>query len=114
MTVGNSAELKVNGPVVIKITGTLNVSGAAKVNNTTAIPGNLRILSSYSGSNGVSLGNGSNSYLLVYAPKTDVTISGAGPVFGTVAGKTITLSNSGTIHYDTRLSSIWYDLWLLL
>ena len=54
VTLGNSAQLKVNGPVVIKLTGTLNTSGATSLNNTTQIPSNLRILSSYSGSNGVS------------------------------------------------------------
>ncbi len=49
LTLTNSAQLRVNGPVVIKLTGTFNVSGASSVNNTTGIPGNLRISSSYSG-----------------------------------------------------------------
>ncbi len=114
VTVGNSAQLNVSGPVVIKLTGTLNVGGAAHVNNTTSIPGNLRILSSYSGSNGVAFGNSGNSRLLVYAPQTGITISGAGPLFGTAVGKTITISNSGAIHYDIRLLSVWPDLWPLI
>jgi hypothetical protein len=29
-------------------------------------------------------------------------------------GKTITLSNSGMIHYDTRLKTIWPDVWTLI
>jgi CSLREA domain-containing protein len=115
ITLGNSSQLKVNGPVAIKLTGTLNTSGATSLPNTTLIPSNLQILSSYSGSgNGVNFGNSSNLQLVVYAPRTGVNISGAVPVFGTVIGKTITLGNSGAIHYDTRLKTIWPAIWTLI
>jgi hypothetical protein len=114
VTLGNSAQLKVNGPVVIKLTGTLNTSGATNLNNTTLIPSNLQILSSYNGSNGVTLGNSANVYAVIYAPNTGLNISGAVPVFGTFAGKAITIGNSGAIHYDTQLKSIWPNLWTLI
>lgn len=114
VTLGNSSQLKVNGPVVIKLTGTLNTSGATSLNNTTQIPNNLRILSSYSGSNGVVLGNSANIYSVIYAPNTALNISGAAPLFGTAAAKSITLGGSGAIHYDTALISIWPDLWTLI
>jgi hypothetical protein len=114
VTLGNSAQLKVNGPVVIKLTGTLNTSGATFINNTTQIPSNLRILSSYSGSNGVVLGNSASIYSVIYAPNTGLNISGAAPLFGTAAGKSITLGGSGAIHYDTTLLSIWPALWTLI
>jgi hypothetical protein len=114
VTLGNSAQLKVNGPVVIKLTGTLNTSGATSLNNTTQIPSNLQILSSYSGTNGVILGNSANIYALIYASNTGLNISGAAPLFGTAAAKTITIGNSGAIHYDTQLKSIWPDLWTLI
>jgi len=110
----NSAQLKVNGPVVIKLTGTLTTSGATSLPNTTTIPSNLQILSSYSGSNGVTLGNSSTLQLVIYAPNTAVNISGSAPLFGTVLGKSITLSNSGAIHYDTQLKNIWPALWTLI
>jgi hypothetical protein len=114
VTLGNSAQLKVNGLVVIRMTGVLNTSGATSLNNTTQIPSNLRILSSYTGSNGVILGNGTNVYAVVYAPNTGVNISGSAPLFGTAAGKTIIIGNSGAIHYDTNLNSIWPALWTLI
>ncbi len=114
VTLTNSGQLKVNGPVVIKLTGTLNTSGATSLPNTTLIPSNLQILSSYSGSNGVTLGNSSSLQLVVYAPNTNVSITGSAPLFGTVAGKTITVSNSGMIHYDTKLKTIWPNLWTLI
>lgn len=114
VTLGNSAQLKVNGPVTIKLTGTLNPSGSSSINNTTLIPSNLRILSSYTGSNGVNFTNSASAYLIVYAPGTNVTISGAAPLFGTVVGKTLTVSNSGMLHYDVRLLNIWPSLWPLI
>lgn len=114
VTLGNSSQLKVNGPVVIKLTGTLNTSGATNLNNTTQIPSNLRILSSYSGSNGIVLGNSTSVYSVIYVPNTGLNISGAAPLFGTVAAKSITIGNSGAIHYDTTLISIWPDLWVMI
>jgi uncharacterized repeat protein (TIGR01451 family) len=114
VSLSNSAQLKVNGPVVIRLTGTLTTGGATSLPNTTMIPSNLQILSSYSGSNGVTLGNSSSLQLVIYAPNTGVSINGAAPLFGTVAAKTITLSNSGMIHYDTQLKSIWPAIWTLI
>jgi hypothetical protein len=115
ITLGNSAQLKVNGLVTIKMTGTLNLSGATSFTNTTGMPGNLRILSSLaSGGNGVILGNGTNVTMVVYAPQTGVSISGSAPLFGTVAAKRITMGNSGALHYDTQLKTIWPDLWILI
>jgi hypothetical protein len=114
VTLTNSAQLKVNGPVVIKLTGTLSASGATSLPNTTQIPSNLQILSSFTGSNGVSFSNGTSLQLVIYAPSTNVTISGSAPLFGTVVGKTVTISNSGMIHYDTLLKNIWPNIWSLI
>jgi uncharacterized repeat protein (TIGR01451 family) len=114
VTLTNSAQLRVNGLVVIKLTGTLTASGATSITNATNIPGNLRIISSYSGSNGVSLTNGTGVYLVIYAPNTGVTISGSVPAFGTVAAKTVTISSGGALHYDVQLKSIWPDIWSML
>jgi len=51
---------------------------------------------------------------MFYAHQTGVSISGTAPVFGGVVDKTITVGNSGTIHYDTRLNAIWPDIWSLI
>lgn len=107
ITLTNVAQLKVNGPVVIKLTGTLNASGASSINNTTAIPANLRILSSYTGSNGVSLSNATNTYMVVYAPQTSVSVSGSAPLFGAVVGKTLSVTNSGAVHFDITVQNSW-------
>jgi hypothetical protein len=114
VTLGNSAQLKVNGPVVIKMTGTLNTSGSSNLNNTTQIPSNLRILSSYSGSNGVVIGNSVSVYALMYSPQTGLNLSGSAPLFGTAAAKALTIGNSGAIHYDTQLKTVWPAVWTLV
>jgi hypothetical protein len=114
LTLTNSARLKVDGPVIIKLTGALNIGGASSFCNTTEIPGNLRILSSYSGVNGVTINNGANNHMIVYAPQTGISISGTGRLFGSVMGKTITVSNSGAIHYDTGLRTVWPEIWSLI
>jgi endonuclease G len=114
LTLTNSAQLKVDGPVVIKLTGALNIGGASRLSNTTEIPGNLRILSSYSEANGVTINNGANNFMVVYAPQTDIYISGTGRLFGGAVGKTITIGNSGAIHYDTGLRAVWSDIWSLV
>lgn len=114
VSLNRSAQLRVNGPVVIKLTGTLSAVGASSLPNTTMIPSNLQILSSYTGTTGVTFGNSSSLQLVIYAPQTGVTISGDAPLFGTVVGKTITVSNSGMIHYDTKLKTIWPELWTII
>ena len=114
VTLTNSAQLKVNGPVVIKLTGTLSTSGASSLNNTTQIPSNLRILSSLSGGTGITFGNSATVYVLIYAPTTGVNDSGSAPVFGEVVGKSVTISNSGAMHYDTTLKNAWPALWPLI
>jgi hypothetical protein len=110
----NSGQLKVNGPVVIKLTGTMTASGATSITNTTNVPGNLKVLSSYTGTTGVNLSNGTSVYMVIYAPNTGVIVSGSVPLFGTVGAKTLTVGSSGAIHYDTQLQSIWPNLWALL
>jgi len=110
----NSAQLKVNGPVTIKLTGTFTASGSTSVTNTTAVPANFRILSSYTGTTGVTLSNGTNVFMVIYAPATGVSITGNAPLFGTIAGKTLSVTNGGAVHYDVLLLNIWPTLWPLL
>jgi hypothetical protein len=62
----------------------------------------------------VTINNGANNYMMVYAPQTEVNISGVARLFGSVVGKTITVVNSGAIHYDTGLSAIWPEIWDLI
>src|SRR5207237_6337704 len=56
----------------------------------------------------VSLGGNGQIIAAVYAPNHDVTINGGGTdghVFGSVVGKTVTMTGVTNLHYDERLSS---------
>src|SRR5262249_3997454 len=91
LTLKGLGQLKVKGMVVIKLTGKLDIGEAGNLNNTTGIPGNLRILSSYSGANGVTIDNLLDNELVIYAPQTEINISGIGRLFGGAVGKTISV-----------------------
>jgi endonuclease G len=114
LTLSNSAQLKTDGTVTIRLTGALNVSGAAKALGAAGIPGNLRVLSSYGGAGGVTIGNSASVLMIVYAPQTGVSISGTGSLSGTAVGKSILVSTGGMIHYDTETKNAWQAIWSLV
>jgi hypothetical protein len=67
----------------------------------------MQVASSYTGNNGVTLSGGSGTYMTIYAPGTSVTVSGGGPLFGALVGKTLTVSGNSTIHQDLALPDVW-------
>ena len=105
LTLSGGSTLTVNGPVKIGTIGAFNASGGSLV-NTTLLPSNLQIAVSYSGNNGVTLSGGSSAYLTVYAPGTDVTLSGSSPLYGALVGKTLTLSGSSAVHFDVSVPAL--------
>jgi hypothetical protein len=106
MTLTGNATVQVSGPVMINLTGALSASGGSLV-NTTSVPSNLQIASSYTGNNGVAITGNTNAYLTIYAPGTNVTVTGGSPVFGALLGKTLTISGNSQVHYDIQLPQIW-------
>jgi hypothetical protein len=106
LTLSGGSVLRVNGPVVIYLTGQLNASGGSFL-NLTHVPANLQVWSSFTGGNGVTLAGGGGAYLAVYAPGTSVGLSGASPLYGALLGKTLTASGDSAIHYDVRLLTVW-------
>jgi hypothetical protein len=103
ISISGGATIKVAGPVVLYVKGTIAASGGA-FSNTTNFPADLRILDSYNGSNGVNISGGTQSYLTVYAPLTDVIISGNSPLTGAILGKTIVSSGNAQIHVDLNIA----------
>ena len=75
--------------------------------NNSSQSANLQFVSSYTGSQGVNVSGGSQAYFSVYAPGTDVIISGRSPPFGALVGKTLTISGSSAVHFDLALGNIW-------
>jgi hypothetical protein len=106
VTLSGGSTLAVTGPVAIVVNGPLNGSGGSFV-NATRIPSNLQLSSSYAGANGVRLSGGTSAFMSIYAPTTNVALSGNSPLFGAVLGRTLEASGSTAIHYDTQLLEVW-------
>jgi hypothetical protein len=103
-TVSGGASVRVTSGSLVKlyISGILSASGGS-FSNLSNIPAELEIFSSYTQSNGVYISGGSKSYLTVYAPQTDVTISGGSPLFGAVLGRTLTSTGNALLHIDLNI-----------
>ncbi len=108
LTASNNVAINVtNGSTLtIYLDGTLSVNNNAAINNVSRLPSNLQIYSTYTGSNGISIGNNATTYAAVYAPTTDVNMSNNDSLYGAVVGKTVTLNNNAAIHYDQVLATV--------
>jgi hypothetical protein len=106
VTVSGGSTLRFTGQVVINVTGKFVDSGGS-LQNTSLIPLNLQVSSSYTGSNGVTVSGSSATYMTIYAPGTDVQITGGGPFYGALVGKTLTISGGSSVHEDLALPDVW-------
>jgi len=104
VTLVGGATLAISGPVVLSVTQQVSATGGAFA-NTTYNAANLQIISSYTQRNGVSVGGSSTTYLTIYAPTTDVSVSGGAPLYGALVGKTLSTGGSASIHYDVNLAN---------
>jgi hypothetical protein len=77
----------------------------------TSRPANLRIESSYTGSQGVAVGGGNFAFFTLYAPGTDVTLKGGGSIFGAVVGRTLSTSGVTALHYDNAPTRAGWTIW---
>ena len=103
-SISYSGTLTVNGPVVIYLTGRATLSGP--IVNTTGKAVNLQILSSYVGpDDGVLLNGGSQAFLTVYAPATEIKLTPSGTIFGALMGKWVELQSGAKLHYDEALKT---------
>jgi Tfp pilus assembly protein PilX len=89
------------GIVTVYAGGSIAVSGNGIITNSN-LPTNMSILETGTGT--VDLSGSSAMYASVYAPNSNVTVSGTGGFFGGVTGNNVTASGSGGFHYDEALS----------
>jgi hypothetical protein len=92
------------GSLTIYLRGSLNVSGGSIVNQTLN-PHNLTIYgtstcasASYSGI--------STLYGVIYTPAARTSISGGVNVYGSVIGRSVTMSGGTAVHYDESLGNV--------
>ena len=106
---GNSILSVGSGPIIVYIACTLttnnalDLSGGSVANSTQKSTNLVFMLASTCATASIS-GGGSASYA-VYAPDTDITISGGGTIYGAVVGKTVKDTGGSAIYYDKALQN---------
>ena len=110
ITVESDASLAVTGPVQIFMTGQFKAYNGAVI-NTSQIPANLMIFSSYDGTDG----NGTDALMMapgsgefyggIYALNGEVEFNEGGwQIYGAIVAKYIDLEDGARFHYDLALS----------
>ncbi|HZL87728.1 MAG TPA: pilus assembly protein TadG-related protein [Pirellulaceae bacterium] len=100
MLLNGGAILNITGDVTIYVTRDLTFNGGSYVNNLTEKADSLTILMT----GGVaSITFGSPFYGVLYAPDTDVTISGDADVYGAVVANNLKVTGNALGHYDESL-----------
>ncbi len=99
LSLDGQASLNISGPTDIYLTGDLDTSGGDLINSTEN-PNNLRILMT----GGTAELNASvDWYGLLYAPDSEVVLSGSADIYGAIIGENVTASGTGDIHFDEGL-----------
>jgi Tfp pilus assembly protein PilX len=92
-------------PVVINVTEAVNLSSGG-IANATLKAQNFQIISSYTGAtNGVQISGGPSAYMYVYAPQTQITVSGGADLYGALLGKDLTAAGGAKLHFDKALGN---------
>ncbi len=99
---GAKINASVSGPVTIYVAGNLTLTGGSDAYQ--GIAQNLQIILLNSHTSATFSGN-SAIYVDLYAPLATVTLTGTTDIFGQLVGKTVTITGSGSVHYDEKMSA---------
>jgi Flp pilus assembly protein TadG len=106
-SISAQSSVSVLGPVTIYCYGDVSMAGQAITAGN--LPGNLRIVMVKTPTGGdpgsIKLSGGSALYADIYAPLSPITVTGGGDIYGSMVGKSITMSGNGTFHYDLSLAN---------
>ena len=100
ITISGSSTITFTGPAKVYLTGNLTLSGSTNTNGN--LPRNLSIVL-LNPSTKLSLSGSSYIYADLYAPLSPIDISGSTQIFGSLVGKSLTISGSSSIHKDLSL-----------
>ena len=105
ISLATGSQLTFNGPTTIYCHGTFTMNG--QTYTAANLPKNLTIVMC-PGPTGTAPGDltitsGAALYANIYAPQSNVVISGQGSIYGSVLGLTVSMSGGGAIHYDLSL-----------
>ena len=100
----NGSRLSVDnasGPVVLYVTGNVDVEDGSDISITDPNPEKFALY--VMGNGPVSLSENSRFYGVVYAPNSNVLLSGNGQFFGAFLGNSVQLTTGAQAHYDSML-----------
>jgi hypothetical protein len=100
LKISGQSSLRVSGPTTIYLTGDLDTSGGDVINSTED-PNNLRIFMT---GGSATINASIDWYGLLYAPTSDVSISGSADIYGAIIGENVFANGTGEIHFDTSLT----------
>jgi Tfp pilus assembly protein PilX len=101
-------------PVIISLTGGMSVTSQGSIANSTSKAVQFQMLSSVTctGSctpsaptNSIQISGGSDAYLYIYAPRTQIVASGGANLFGALLGNDLQVSGGSRLHYDKALGN---------
>lgn len=98
------SSLTVSGPTVLNVTEKFDASGGS-VSNTTGDAFKLKV--NVSGSGDVKISGGSEAYMMIYAPLSQIDVSGSSPFFGSIIGRTLTASGGAFLHQQKDPNDLW-------
>jgi hypothetical protein len=106
VNIGAGANLTFSGPATIYCYGDFNMNGHATTNLN--LPANLTIIMCPAPNNGklpgnLSIGGTAALHATIYAPQSAVTLSGTGDIYGSVLGKSVSMTGTSKIVYDMSL-----------
>jgi Tfp pilus assembly protein PilX len=114
LSVSGDATLQISGYVILKIAGTGLDAGTvlSLTGNDVANPGYnpTTFQIQYAGTGSMVIKGNTTTTAMVYAPNANVTLEGNGSFYGSFVGATVIDTGNGNLHYDRRLSSIYYTV----
>ncbi len=98
-----SGYIQFTGPTTLYVSGAVDIGGHGIVTSVN-IPANLiiKVVGSYD----VKVSGTSSFYGGIYAPQSEIVISGTDGVFGAVAGDEVKLSGGANLHYDEAIGEV--------
>ncbi len=106
MNISGAAKILIlpGGSLTVYISGSMNVSGGGIVNQTL----NPRALTIYGTATCTSANYSGSSalYGAIYAPKAITTVSGSSDIYGAIVGGSVSITGAGAVHFDESLGNI--------
>lgn len=104
VTLSGGSTLTITGMTTLNVTGKFDSSGGS-VSNTTHDAFQFKV--NVSGATDAKISGGSDSYMTLYAPGSDVDVSGSSDYYGSIIGKTLTASGGSALHQQKNPSDLW-------